>query len=74
VIPLRASYNSRLGEWGIENRGVVPDVVVPVAQADAVAGRDPQPQKAIEVALQALNKTVAPVKKRPAMPVHPPRK
>jgi tricorn protease len=72
TIPLRASFNSRLGEWGIENVGVEPDVRVPVTFADAVAGRDPQLQKAIDLALDALRTYRKPVTKRPAMPKHPP--
>jgi tricorn protease len=67
------SYNSRLGVWGIENHGVDPDVPVRITQADAVSGRDPQLEKAIDVALAALEKRVASKGKRPAMPVHPRR-
>jgi tricorn protease len=73
IIPNRASYNSRLGQWDIENWGVEPDVDVPITQADAVAGRDPQLSTAIDVAMKAVAQTAARPLKRPAMPVHPPR-
>ena len=73
TIPNRASYNSRRGTWDIENYGVEPDVDVPITQADAVAGRDPQLERAIDVALKALADWKPVELKRPAMPVHPPR-
>lgn len=73
TIPNRASFNSRLGRWDIENWGVEPDVDVPLTQADAVAQRDPQLSTAIDVALKAIAQTAAHPLKRPAMPVHPPR-
>ncbi|WP_084963249.1 S41 family peptidase [Thermoactinospora rubra] len=40
--------------WGIENHGVDPDVEVVVTPQDRVAGRDPQLEKAVELALAAL--------------------
>ncbi|MCA0374636.1 MAG: PDZ domain-containing protein [Gemmatimonadetes bacterium] len=73
TIPNRASHNSRLGTWGVENHGVVPDIDVPITQEDAVAGRDPQLERAIDAALTQLARYRGPVKKRPAMPVHPRR-
>ena len=55
--------------WVVENEGVAPDIEVEQTPADVMAGRDPQLEKAIEVALQAL-KTKPPVDpKRPAYPV-----
>ncbi|OLF15277.1 S41 family peptidase [Actinophytocola xanthii] len=40
--------------WGVENYGVDPDVEVPMAPQDHVAGRDPQLDTAIRLALDAL--------------------
>jgi tricorn protease len=40
--------------WGVENYGVDPDVEVVITPQDRVAGRDPQLEKAIELALAAL--------------------
>ncbi|MFI7130483.1 PDZ domain-containing protein [Nonomuraea sp. NPDC050153] len=40
--------------WGVENYGVEPDVKVVITPQDRVAGRDPQLEKAIELALAAL--------------------
>ncbi|SEM52228.1 S41 family peptidase [Nonomuraea pusilla] len=40
--------------WGVENHGVDPDVEVVATPQDRAAGRDPQLDKAIELALAAL--------------------
>ncbi|MGW4962073.1 S41 family peptidase [Nonomuraea sp. NPDC004186] len=40
--------------WGVENYGVEPDIEVVITPQDRVAGRDPQLEKAIELALSAL--------------------
>jgi tricorn protease len=42
--------------WGVENHGVEPDIEVMCAPQDYAAGRDPQLEKAIEVALEELEK------------------
>ncbi|MFE3453475.1 PDZ domain-containing protein [Nonomuraea sp. NPDC059194] len=41
--------------WKLENYGVDPDVEVVITPQDRVAGRDPQLEKAVELALAALN-------------------
>ena len=46
-------------EWGIENYGVDPDVEVPITPQDWAAGRDPQLETAIRLALEALERTPA---------------
>ncbi|MGH3424171.1 MAG: PDZ domain-containing protein, partial [Nocardioidaceae bacterium] len=40
--------------WGVENYGVDPDIEVDVAPQDLVAGRDPQLDTAIRIALDSL--------------------
>jgi tricorn protease len=40
--------------WGVENRGVEPDVEVVMAPQDHAAGRDPQLDTAIRMAIEAL--------------------
>ncbi|WP_188195763.1 S41 family peptidase [Nonomuraea sp. SYSU D8015] len=40
--------------WGVENHGVEPDIEVVITPQDRAAGRDPQLEKAIELALAAL--------------------
>ncbi|WP_037605139.1 S41 family peptidase [Streptacidiphilus rugosus] len=45
--------------WGLENHGVDPDVEVRMTPSDWVSGRDPQLDRAIELALAALAETPA---------------
>ncbi len=46
-------FTGELG-WDVENHGVDPDVAVPFAPQDWAAGRDPQLERAVELALEAL--------------------
>lgn len=52
--------------WGVENYGVDPDVEVVAAPQDAAAGRDPQLEEAVRIALAALEET--PAKSAPPLP------
>lgn len=56
------------GEWVVENHGVDPDYVVPQRPDLVVAGHDPQLEKAIELAKEALKgyKGIPPRPKYPA--------
>jgi len=63
-----------LGFWtkdgfGVENEGVPPDVEVEQWPAEVIGGRDPQLEKAIEIALQKLKEGPPARLKRPAFPV-----
>jgi len=40
--------------WGVENHGVDPDVEVVIGPQDWAAGRDPQLERAVDMALEAL--------------------
>ena len=53
--PEFASYFNGIG-WGIENRGIDPDIEVELDPASSAAGRDPQLERAIEVALEELER------------------
>ena len=53
----------------VENEGVAPDVEVEQSPKDVLAGRDPQLEKAIEMALAALQKSPPAEPKRPPFPV-----
>src|ERR1044072_7351025 len=57
--------------WGIENMGVSPDFDVEITPADVIAGRDPQLEKAVAVALAEISKNPLIVPKRPPFPIHP---
>jgi tricorn protease len=51
--------------WGVENYGVDPDVEVLITPDDAAAGRDPQLETAVRLALEALDKQPPPVPPNP---------
>ncbi|HEY0461983.1 MAG TPA: PDZ domain-containing protein [Pyrinomonadaceae bacterium] len=70
-IPNRAAYNPDGTSWGIENFGVEPDFDVEIMPQDFIAGRDPQLEKAVAVALAQIAKNPAQPSKRPVFPVHP---
>jgi tricorn protease len=55
--------------WVVENIGVPPDVEVEWTPADFAAGRDPQLEKAIQVALEELKKNPPAKPQRPPYPV-----
>jgi tricorn protease len=50
----------------VENVGIAPDIEVEQWPADVIKGKDPQLEKAIEVALEQLKKNP------PEVPVRPP--
>jgi tricorn protease len=68
-IPNRAAFDPA-GEWIIENRGVVPDLEVEITPADELAGRDPQIEAAVRLALEAIDAAEAREVVRPEYPVH----
>jgi tricorn protease len=70
-LPNRAAYDPSGTTWGIENMGVAPDFDVEITPADVIAKRDPQLEKAVEVALAQISKTQSVAPKRPPFPVHP---
>ena len=54
--------------WVIENEGVPPDIEVEDSPQALLSGRDPQLEKAIEVALQRLKEHPPATPQRPAYP------
>jgi tricorn protease len=66
--PNLAIWSSEKG-WVVENEGVPPDIDVEQTPADVIAGRDPQLERAIQVALDGLKKNPVAKPKRPAYPV-----
>jgi tricorn protease len=55
--------------WVVENEGVAPDIEVEQTPADVIAGRDPQLERAIKEALDALAKNPVKTPSRPKDPV-----
>ncbi len=81
TVPRYAFSFDRFG-WGVENHGVDPDVEVLISPDDWAAGRDPQLETAVRLALEALEKepprplpdpSTGPVKARPPLPPRAPR-
>jgi tricorn protease len=66
--PNRAFFNPKKGVLDIENNGVAPDIAVELTPADWRAGRDPQLEKAVQVALESLQKNPPVAPKRPQYP------
>jgi tricorn protease len=69
-IPNRAGYNPRTGEWA-ENTGVAPDVEVQWMPADYQAGRDPQLERAVAIAMERAKTEPKYEPKQPAYVEHP---
>ena len=76
TVPRYAFWFDEYG-WGVENYGVDPDVEVLISPDDAAAGRDPQLETAVQLALDALAKqpppeppdtSTGPVKSRRPLP------
>ena len=61
TVPRYAGFYGEFG-WSVENHGVDPDVEVLISPEDWTAGRDPQLETAVRLALEALEK------QPPAMP------
>jgi tricorn protease len=61
------------GEWEVENHGIAPDVEVEQDPALVREGHDPQLEKAVQLALDALAKTPTPKLVRPKYPDYGPR-
>jgi tricorn protease len=82
TVPRYAGYFEDYG-WGVENYGVDPDVEVLISPDDWAAGRDPQLETAVRLALEALEKQPPvtppgpsvshPNKARPPLPPRGPR-
>jgi tricorn protease len=58
------------GKWDVENHGTDPDIEVEFDPRAWREGKDPQLERAVQVALEALEKNPAPVHKKPPYPVY----
>jgi tricorn protease len=61
-------FFSPAGEWEVENRGVAPDVEVDLDPKSVAAGRDPQLERAVSIAITELGKMTLPTPKVPNFP------
>ena len=69
-IPDWGWYDPENGMWAFENRGITPDYEIEILPPDFRAGRDPQLEKAVQLAMDALKKTRPKTPKRPVYPVY----
>jgi tricorn protease len=70
--PRWALYGTK-GDWEVENHGIAPDVEVEQDPALVRKGHDPQLEKAVQLAMEALAKSPPPKLVRPAYPNYGPR-
>jgi tricorn protease len=63
-------YYPRDGTWFIENHGITPDYELEITPSAWRADRDPQLEKAVELAMDALKKAKPLPIKRPTYPVY----
>lgn len=69
-IPDWGWYEARTGTWIMENRGVTPDYELEIMPPEWRAGRDPQLEKAVQLAMDTLKKIRPKTLKQPAYPVY----
>jgi tricorn protease len=54
MIAPRGGFFTRDGKWAVENEGTAPDIEVENWPKDAIAGRDPQLERAVDEAMKLL--------------------
>jgi tricorn protease len=69
MIAPRGGFFSREGKWAVENEGVAPDIDVENLPKEAIAGRDPQLERAVQEAMRMLKES--PVKRMNNEPASP---
>jgi tricorn protease len=70
AVPDWGHYDHTRGTWTAENQGVPPDVEVALLPSDWRAGRDPQLERAVQIALEELQKNPPTRSKRPKFPTY----
>lgn len=69
MIAPRGGFFDIDGKWAVENDGVPPDIDVEMTPKDAIAGRDPQLERAVQEALRLLETGRFVRKAEPAAPI-----
>ena len=70
--PTLAFYDTH-GKWAVENEGIAPDITVEYSAKEVLAGHDPQLERAVQVAIEQLEKNPVPRVPRP-VPINRVRK
>ncbi|CAN5497437.1 S41 family peptidase [soil metagenome] len=65
----RGGFLDRDGQWAIEGEGIAPDYEVEMTPRDVINGRDPQLERAVQVALDLLEANPVQRHTEPAPPV-----
>ncbi|MFC6996939.1 S41 family peptidase [Rufibacter roseus] len=68
MVAPRGGFVDVNGEWAVEGEGVAPDIEVLNKPADVIAGKDPQLERAVAVALELLKTKAVELKPEPAAP------
>ncbi len=69
MVAPRGGFYDVDGNWAVEGEGVAPDIEVEMTPADVIMGRDPQLEKAVEVALERLRHERVVLQPEPPAPV-----
>jgi len=69
IVAPRGGFFDVDGEWAVEGEGIAPDIEVIQEPKLIIQGRDPQLEKAVEVALEKLKGNEFQLKPEPAAPV-----
>jgi tricorn protease len=69
----RWAFYGLSGEWEVENHGIAPDIEIDQDPKLIRQGRDPQLERAVQAAMELLEKNPPPTYKRPAYPNYHPR-
>jgi tricorn protease len=69
MVAPRGGFYDTDGEWAVEGVGISPDIAVEQLPKDVIAGRDPQLERAVEVALELLKTEGIELKPEPKAPI-----
>jgi tricorn protease len=69
MVAPRGGFFDAEGNWAVEGEGIAPDVEVIQTPKEVLEGRDPQLEKAVDVALEMLEENEFERKPEPPAPV-----
>lgn len=69
MVAPRGGFYDTDGEWAVEGVGISPDIAVEQNPKDVIAGRDPQLEQAVQVAMELLKTEGLELKPEPKAPI-----
>ncbi|MDG1276324.1 MAG: PDZ domain-containing protein [Algoriphagus sp.] len=69
MVAPRGGFYDTDGEWAVEGVGISPDIAVEQLPKDVIAGKDPQLERAVQVALELLKTEGIELKPEPKAPI-----